>query len=260
MIDTKLLTQLRNVTGAGIADCKEALEEADNDIDQAVAILRKRGAIKANKKSDRDTNEGVIAQSLADHKVATVALASETDFAARDEEFIKTVNEFSKELLESTVDDFKKSAEAKIKDELTVKIGENLVLRVAEIVEGEVIGTYIHSNKKVAAVIALSSGSQELANDLAMQITAMSPRYIKPEDIPADEIDKEKDIYREQLKSEGKPAEMWEKIIPGKLSKFYQEVCLLNQTFIKDDKKKVQDIINESGDNIEVVKFSRYQI
>ena len=141
-----------------------------------------------------------------------------------------------------------------------VKLGENIQLSVADIIEGEVIGIYLHSNKKVAAVVVLNGGTQGLAAELAMQVTAMSPKYIKPEDIPVEEIAKEKEIYQEQLKAEGKPVGMWEKIIPGKLNKFYQEVCLIKQAYIKDDKISVENFIKQQGKEIEVVKFSRYQI
>lgn len=260
MIDTKSITNLRELTGAGIADCKLSLEESDGDLDKAVEIMRKKGVLKAAKKADRATNEGVIAIAKGDKKVATVGLACETDFVARTDDFIKTVDEFSAKLLEVGVEEFKNWADEKIKNELVVKIGENLQLVDAEIIEGEVIGTYLHSNKKVAAVVVASSGSQELVDDLAMQVTAMSPKYVKPEDIPAEVIEQEKGIYKEQLKSEDKPEAMWNKIIPGKLNKYYQEVCLLNQAFIKDDKMTVEALIKQQEAGTEVIKFSRYQI
>ncbi|MFA6254476.1 MAG: translation elongation factor Ts [Patescibacteria group bacterium] len=259
-LDTKLITQLRELTGAGIADCKEALTEADNSLDKAVEVLRKKGAIKAAKKSDRATKEGVIAILKAGNKAAVVGLACETDFVALNQDFIKAVDEFAQELLKRGSDEFKAWAKDKITNELVVKIGENIQLGDFEVLTGEILGIYLHSNKKVAAVVTMNSGSEKLATDLAMQVTAMSPKYIKPEDIPASEIAKEKEIYREQLKAEGKPEAMWEKIIPGKLNKYYQDVCLLKQTYIKDDKITVEKLIEQEGKGIEVVKFSRYQI
>ena len=260
MIDTKLITKLRELTGAGIVDCKAALEESDGDLDKAVEVLRKKGVLKAAKKSDRVTNEGVISIAKGDKKVAVVGLACETDFVARTDDFIKTVDEFSAKLLEVGEEEFKSWADEKIKNELVIKIGENLQLVNSEVTEGEVIGIYLHSNKKVAAVVVASAGSQEILNDLAMQVTAMSPKYVKPEDIPSEEIEQEKDIYREQLKSEDKPEAMWDKIIPGKLNKYYQEVCLLKQTFIKDDKLTVEDLVKQQADGVEIIKFFRYQI
>ncbi|MDX9892920.1 MAG: translation elongation factor Ts [Patescibacteria group bacterium] len=259
-IDTKLITKLRGLTGAGISDCKQVLEEALGDMDKAVELLRKKGAVKAAKKSERETKEGVIAMTQDGNRVAIAALACETDFVARNQDFIQAVSDFAKQLLALGQDDFKVWVQAKIKDELIVKIGENIQLVESEIIEGEVLGAYLHSNKKVASVVVLSGGSQELAIDLAMQVAAMSPKYVKPEDISSEEIEKEKEIYREQLKSEGKPEAMWEKIMPGKLNKYYQEVCLLNQPFIKEDKLSVQDYIKKQGEGIAIVKFSRYQI
>lgn len=260
MVETKLISQLRELTGAGIGDCKAALEEANGNIDQAIEVLRKKGAMKAAKKAERVTNEGVIAQVKTAGKVATVGLACETDFVARTQDFINTVNLYATKLMELGQDQFKTWAESNIKDELAVKIGENLQLTVAEIVDGPVIGAYLHSNKKIASVVLLKGGSESIANDLAMQVAAMSPKYIKPEDISQKEIDHEKEIYREQLKAEGKPEAMWEKIIPGKLNKFYQEVCLLNQAFIKDDKLTVEAWLQSQSPTITVGKFVRYSI
>jgi len=260
LIDTKLITELRAQTGAGIGDCKSALEEAGGDIPKAIEVLRKKGAIKAAKKSDRATKEGVISILKAGNKVAVVGLACETDFVALNEDFIKTAQEFAQELLKQGSEEFKNWAKDKITNELIVKIGENIQLTDFEILTGETLGIYLHSNKKVAAVVIMEGGNEELAVNLAMQVTAMLPRYIKPEDIPPAEIAKEKEIYREQLKAEGKPEAMWKKIILGKLNKYYQEVCLLKQPYIKDDKITVEKLIEQEGKGIEVIKFSRYQI
>src|SRR3989338_7830222 len=263
-IDTKLITKLRELTGAGIADCKIALEEVNGNLDQAVETLRKKGAVKAAKKAERSINEGVIAFNQVENKIAVVGLACETDFVAKNQDFINTVNDFAKKLLTTKQVEFEDFAREKIQNELMVKIGENIKLIFAEIISGELIGAYLHANKKVAAVVVLNAGKKELATDLAMQVTAMSPRHIKPQDIPVEELEKEKEIYRQQLKNEGKSEAMWEKIIPGKLNKFYEEVCLLNQPFIKDDKIKIIDLIKQesknTGQEVVVISFKRYQI
>ena len=259
-IDPKLIMELREKTGAGIVDCRQALMQANNNLDQAVEVLRQKGAIKAAKKSDRATKEGVMALASQADKIAVVGLACETDFVARTQDFIDVVKNFAQRLLTGNQAEFESWARQQIKDELAVKIGENIQLVAAQIFQGKVIGSYLHSNRKIASVVVLSAGSVGLANDLAMQVTAMSPKYIKPEDIPAAVIDKEKEIYREQLKAEKKPQAMWEKIIPGKLAKYYQEVCLLKQPYIKDDKIKVEDLIKPAGEGIQVVEFFRYQI
>ncbi|MFA6215396.1 MAG: translation elongation factor Ts [Patescibacteria group bacterium] len=259
-VDTKLITKLREITGAGIGDCKAALEEGDSNIDKAIEILRKKGAVKAAKKAERITKEGVIAIAKDGQKLAVVALACETDFAAINGEFINAADSLAKKLLAAGSDGFKESAEEFIKSELVVKIGENIQLTAAELIDGPVLGSYLHSNKKVASVVVLNSGSETLAADLAMQVAAMAPKYVKPEDILPAEIAKEKEIYREQLKGEGKPEAMWDKIIPGKLNKYYQEFCLIKQPFIKDDKITIEQLIKEQGGNIEVIKFFRFQI
>lgn len=255
MSDIKLVQELRSQTGAGIGDCQKALNEAGGDIKKAIEILRKQGSLKAAKKVERATKEGVIALAKGSGKVALVALACETDFVARNQDFINTANAFANELLNKNINEFKSWADQKIKDELVVKIGENIQLSNIEVVEGSVIGTYLHSNKKAAGVVVLSAGDEELANDLAMQVVAMEPKYISPSDIPAEELEKEKEIYREQMKNEGKPAGIIDKIINGKLQKYYEDVCLLNQAFIKDDEKKVEALIKEKGADIKVVKF-----
>jgi len=264
-IDVQTITKLRELTGAGLTDCKQALDESSGDIDKAIEILRKKGAIKAAKKSDRITKEGVIAIARTENKVAVFGLACETDFVALNRDFVAAVESFAQALLQSDdIDAFKIQTEEKIKNELVVKIGENIQLAAADVIEGEVLGVYLHSNKKVASVVSLSAGPKELAWELAMQATAMSPKYSKPEDVPALVVAKEKEIYREQLKAEGKPEAMWEKIIQGKLNKYYQEVCLTKQVFIKDDSLTVEKLMEkqaaETGTKIEVVKFVRYQI
>ncbi len=261
MADIKTITKLREQTGAGMMDCKKALTEAGDDYDKAIEILRKKGEAKAAKKADRDTKEGLIAMMENEKEVAVVGLACETDFVARNEDSKQAVEDYARDLLNSDADDFKARTEAKIKNELVVKIGENIQLSIVEKVAGEVIGTYLHSNKKVASVVVLNGGTSELAGEIAMQVAAMDPEYLNPEDVPAEVIEKEKDVYREQLKNEGKPEEMIEKILVGKLNKFYEEICLTKQAFIKDDKKKVEDYIKEqAGDDVKIEAYYRFSV
>ena len=258
MTDISQIKKLRDLTGAGMMDCQKALTETNDDMDKAVEALRKRGEKMAGKKADRAANEGVIAITGDDKKVAVMELNCETDFVARNEDFIASANEFVNKLLEVGVEEFKTWAEAKIKDELIVKIGENLKLGKVDIIEANVVGIYLHSNKKVATVVALSEGSVDLAKEIAMHATAMNPQYLKPEDVPSDILDKEKEIYQEQLKSEGKPADIMEKILIGKVNKFYQEVCLIKQMYVKDDKVSIEKLLADSGASIE--KFTRYAL
>jgi len=259
-VDTQAITKLREITGAGIVDCKTALEEVGGDIDKAIEIMRKKGAIKAAKKSDRVTKEGVIAFAKKDDKVAVVGLACETDFVARNQDFIGSVSDLAAKLLElDNIEEFRTWAEEKIKNELVVKIGENLQLAVVDIVQGSVLGCYLHSNKKIASVVVLDKGTQDLALDVAMQVVAMSPKCLKPEEVDSDELKKEKEIYRVQLKNEGKPEAMWDKIVEGKVNKFYTDVCLLKQAFIKDDKKSIEKLLAENNAAV-IEDYKRYQI
>ncbi len=255
-IDLNTISQLRGQTGAGIADCKKALEEANGDINLAIEVLRKKGEIKASKKADRATKEGVISLAKEDNKVSVVSVACETDFVAKNEDFINTVNDFAQKALSMPEVEFKSWAEGVIKNELVVKIGENLVLNDYAVMQGETIGSYLHFNKKTCALISLEGGSVDLANDIAMHATAMAPKWLKPEDVPSEIIEKEKEIYSEVLKKEGKPEQILNKIIEGKLAKFYEDNCLLNQYFVKDDSKKISEILGEA----KIKEYKRFQI
>ncbi|MFA6307916.1 MAG: translation elongation factor Ts [Patescibacteria group bacterium] len=253
----ELIKEIRQITGAGISDVKKALDEA-GDREKAIEILRKRGQKIAAKKADREVKEGVIAFSKQGNKVAVVALACETDFVAKNEDFQTAVGELANKLMEMGKTDFESWATKFIQDELIVKIGENLVLTNFDIFVGEVVGTYLHSNNKVASVVVLKGGSESLAKDIAMHATAMAPKYLKPEDVPAEIVAKEKEIYTEQLQKEGKPKEVLAKILEGKVNKFYTDVCLLKQAYIKDDKKSIEKLLEENKATIE--KFQYYSL
>ncbi|MFA6919253.1 MAG: translation elongation factor Ts, partial [Patescibacteria group bacterium] len=188
-------------------------------------------------------------------KCAAVVLVCETDFVSRGEDFQNVATEMAQKLLTSDESEFKSWADTKVK-ELVLKIGENIQLADFGIVEGEMLGRYVHHNKKVAAIVALDGGSEQVANDVAMQAVAMAPKYLTPEDIPVEVIEKEKEIYKELLQKEGKPEAIWDKIMEGKLAKFYEENCLNNQVYIKDDAKKIKDIL----DGAVIKKFVRYQV
>ena len=254
----ELIKEIRQITGAGMSDVNKALKEADGDRDKAIEILRKRGQKIAAKKSDREVKEGVIAFEQKDNKVAIVALACETDFVAKNEDFQTAVQGLATKLMELGKEEFATWASKHVQDELIVKIGENLQLANFDIFEGEVVGTYLHSNNKAASVIVLKGGNEELAKDIAMHATAMAPKYLVPEDVPTEVIDKEKEIYTEQLKKEGKPAEVIVKILEGKVNKFYTEVCLIKQTYVKDDKKSIEKLLEENNATIE--NFGYYSL
>jgi len=252
----ELIKKIREATGAGIQDVKKALDEASGDENKAVEILRKSGQKIAAKKAERSTNEGVIAIAREGSKIAVAALACETDFVARNDNFIAAADSFAKKLLVEGEAGFKDWAEEEIKKDLIVKIGENINLTDFAVFEGEVMDSYLHSNNKIASVVILEGGTEEQAREVAMHVAAMSPSYLKPEDVPAQEIDKEKEIYKEQLSKEGKPAEMMEKILEGKVQKFYTEVCLIKQPFIKDDKMSVEKFLGE----VKIKEFRRFSL
>lgn len=250
----ELIKQLREITGAGMVDCKKALDEANNDVQAAVAILRKRGIAKAAKRTGRETNEGVVKVAINDNKneAYILSLSSETDFVARNEKF----QEFADSVLKLAMDKKVANLESLLSMELangTVKedldslsgtIGEKMGLAAYGRVMGPSVAAYSHLGGKIAVVVALDqAGKEDVANDIAMQIAATDPKYLEPSEVKADELEREKDIYKEQLLKEGKPEAMIEKILLGKLAKYYSEVCLIEQEFIKDDKKKIKDIL-----------------
>ncbi len=255
------ISRLREMTGAGISDCRNALIEAQGDFDRAIEALRKKGELKAAKKFGRTAAEGVVAIAARAGLAGAVVLNSETDFVARNQDFIKAADQLADQLLEiEDSEEFKRQAEEKIKKELIVKIGENIKLGDFGKFTGPNVGGYLHANRKFAALAVLSGGSSELAKEVALQAAAMAPRYLKPSEIEPAVLEKEKEIYRQQLKDQGKPEEIMEKIIEGKLKKFYQEVCLVNQEYVRDDQKTIADLLTEAGSGIEILKFRRFQV
>lgn len=253
------IRKLRDLTGAGIVDCKKALDEANGDLDTAVEIIRKKSGAKAAKKADRDTNEGLIEiiVSSDNKKVSVAKVLCETDFVARNDDFKNFAIEVAKA-------GFEGGSEAKFnesKEAMIMKIGENLTFGGGDVLEGEYIATYKHSNNKVATVIVFNKAiDAQLGTDLAMQVTAMNPTCISPEEVPSTDKEREENIYREQLMKEGKPAEMIENILKGKINKYYEDVCLLKQGFIKEDKKKVEDVLKEADPEVKILKFVRYSL
>ena len=258
IMSLELIKEIRQITGAGISDVKKALDEAAGDREKTIEILRKKGQKIAAKKSDREIKEGVIALAQSADKLALVSLGCETDFVARNEDFQQAVSQLAEKLLALGKDEFSAWANQYIQDELIVKIGENLNLLDFEIFEQGIFDFYLHSNRKIAAVVVLSQGEKEIAKEVAMHIAAMAPKYLSADEIPAEEIAKEKEVYQEQLLGEGKPAEMIDKIMPGKIKKYQEEVCLLEQPYIKDDKKSVEQFLADNQAKIE--RFAYYSL
>ena len=263
----ELIKQLREMTGAGMVDCQKALKEANNDLEAAVDILRKKGIAKAAKRTDRDTNEGVIKVGTNDANTEAyiVELNSETDVVSRNEKF----QEFADQVLGLIKNNKPANLEELLSlkmsvgtvqedlDNLSGTIGEKMSVKRFEVVSGETVSAYSHLGGKIGVLIALDkAGQAELAADLAMQVAAASPKYLNSSEVNPEELAREKEIYKEQLIKEGKPEAMIEKILEGKAAKYYSEVCLIDQEYIKDDKKKVRDILG--GANI--LKFVRYSL
>lgn len=262
------VNKLRQQTGAGMMDCRKALVESDGDFEQAVDYLRKKGQKVAALRSDRETKEGVIiAKTAADGKSGViVGLGCETDFVAKNEDFvkfaqsivdlalssgIKTVEELNAAPLDgATVAD-------KVNDQVA-KIGEKITLNKFEFVEAGSVTSYIHGNFRMGVLVAFSKPvSEEVGKDIAMQIAAMNPIAVDAEGVPADLIAREREIAVEQVKAEGKPAEMAEKIAAGKVNKFFKESTLLPQAFVKDNNKSVADYLKSVDADLKVVGFKR---
>lgn len=258
-VDTKTLLELRKITGAGMNDCHIALEESQGDIQNAIKILRKKGAVAAAKKSDRTVCEGVIALAFSHDKKdgSIIQIHCETDFVAKNSEFMDFAQHIAKTGL--TGDSYAEFEHSK--DALILKLGENITLQRLEKIHGEYLEGYIHSNKKVGALVSFSVGlHSEVAHDIAMHIAASNPASLAPEDIPTDIIEKQKEIFRNDSQFENKPLEIVEKIIQGKLQKFYQEKCLLLQPFIKDDSVSVHDYLKQTSPGVKIIQFIRFQV
>jgi len=255
--------ELRDRTGLGMMECKKALVEAEGDIERAIDDLRKSSGLKAAKKAGRTAAEGVVLVNVADDGKRAMALEvnSETDFVARDENFLAFAREVLATAFERGETDIAKLMDGELeskREALVQKIGENISVRRAVVVEGDVVGGYVHSNNKLAAIVALSGGSDELARDLAMHVTAVNPRVVKPEDMPQEEVDREKDIIRAQPDMEGKPEEIVEKMMTGRISKFLKEHSLLEQPFVKDPDQKVSALVKSAG--ADILSFVRMEV
>lgn len=276
--------KLREMTGAGMLDCKKALEETGGDVEKAKEILRKKGLAKAEKKASRETKEGVIHAHISEDrkKGALIELNCETDFVARNEEFkslaediavhiVSTEENANKEgdgdsvINQSFYKDSSKTVGDLIKEAIA-KIGENIRLtRFCRYDTEGFLHSYIHGGGRIGVLLDFSAGELSddvlrAVQDVAMQIAAMRPEFVSVSSIPAEVLEKEREILREQTKAEGKPEHIIDKIVEGKLKKFYQEKVLLEQAFIKDDKKSVGKFLEESGLGIEIKRFCRFEL
>lgn len=267
-ITAGMVKELRERTGLGMMDCKKALTEADGDMDKAIDDLRKASGIKAAKKASRVAAEGVVLTKIAEdgNYGIIIEVNSETDFAARDDNFLGFAQR-ALELAYSNSDaDVAGLLDAGLEDArsaLVQKIGENCNVRRVERLrssDGKLgnVESYVHSNNKIAVLISLNGGDEALARDVAMHIAAVNPLVIKAEDVPAEEIEKETEIYSAQARESGKPEEIIEKMISGRLRKFVAEVSLLEQPFVKDPDVTVGKLLKDA--DASVVQFVRFEV
>jgi len=264
-ISTLLVKELRERTGLGMMDCKKALQAADGDIEKAIEDLRKESGLKAAKKAGRTAAEGLVLTKIADDGSYGVVIEvnSETDFAARNDTFVDFANTvletvFSKK--EPNVDTLLAAGLEQERLALIQNIGENISVRRANLVEVEnsTVGSYVHSNNKIAVLVALKGGDEELAKDVAMHVAAVNPMVVQAEDVPAEVLSKESEIYTAQAAESGKPADIVEKMVSGRLRKFVEEVSLMDQAFVKDPDIKIGKLVKDAG--AEIISFIRYEV
>lgn len=264
-ISTTLVKELRERTGLGMMECKKALETSGGDIELAIENLRKVSGLKAAKKAGRTAAEGIVAIKIAADNSSGLILEvnSETDFVARDENFINFANAVLNKAFDAKQTDVAALMDGELenaREALVQKIGENISVRRATLVgaAGSVVGGYVHSNNRIAVVVELSGGTVELARDIAMHVAASSPQVVNPDDMAAEVIEKEKEIIRAQPDMAGKPSEIVEKMIGGRISKFLKEVSLVEQPFVKDPEITVGNLAKKAG--AKVLRFVRFEV
>ena len=269
MVDAKTVAELRAKTGAGMMDCKKALSETNGDINAAIDYLREKGIAKAAKKESRIAAEGLANVYINGNKAVILEVNSETDFVSKNEEFTSMLDTIGKTILNSNAKTVEEALElpcedGTIKDLIiakTAKIGEKLSLRRIKVVEktnDETFGSYLHMGGKIAVLTVLTGTNEEVAKDVAMQAAAMKPEFVREDEIPTDRVEKERAIFKEQAMNEGKPAEIAEKMVEGRLKKFFKEICLVSQSFIKNGDIDVATYVKNNGG--EVKSMIRYEV
>ncbi len=261
--------ELRDKTGAGMLDCKKALEACNGNMSEAVDWLREKGISKAAKKESRVAAEGLCKIEVKDNKAVILEVNSETDFVAKNEEFTNFVDYLATTIINNNLktredvlsfDDNGETVESKLVS-LTAKIGEKISFRRCELVEKEenqVFGSYLHMGGKIGALVVLENTKEEVAKDVAMHIAAMAPVCVTRENVPVDLVEHESKVIKEQVMNEGKPADIAEKMVVGRLNKFYKEICLEEQEFIKDSSVTVGNYVKNNGGSI--VLMIRYAV
>ena len=261
-ISASQVKELREKTGLGLMDCNKALEEANGDLELAIEELRKTSGVKASKKSGRSAADGLIGILSKNSNIFMIEVNCETDFVARDQSFIEftsnTLNDYS-ERPDSSLEELLQNGVEENREKLVQKLGENIVVRRIDKTSGSsVAGSYLHSNKKIGCLVSLEGGDMSLANDIAMHAAATDPMAISPSDIPSETVEKEREIFRAQSEDTGKPPEIVEKMIEGKVSNFLSEVSLTEQDFVKDPNQKISKLLDDN--NATILSFTRFEV
>ena len=269
MITAAMVKELRDLTNAGLSDCKKALEATNGNKEEAINWLREKGIAKAAKKSDRIAAEGIAAILVKGNDAAIIEVNSETDFVAKNDTFKALVNEILETIINSDAKTMEevlelKTSEGTINDLIiskTATIGEKLSLRRFERItkeDNETFGSYIHMGGKIAVLTVVSDVAEDVAKDISMHAAAMKPLYVTKEEVPAEEIEKERVVLKEQAMNEGKPAEIAEKMVEGRIRKYYEEICLEEQAFVKEPSISVGKYASNNGGKI--VSMTRYEV
>lgn len=266
-MNTSLIKELRDLSGAGLMDCKKALEASNNDIDEAIDYLRKKGISKAAKKADRVAAEGLSTVVIDGNNASIVEVNCETDFVAKNEKFVNLVNKIADLIVKNDVKTMEEAMslsteEGTLNDTIvnfTATIGEKISFRrFARLskTDSQNFGSYIHMGGRIAVLTLLEGADEETAKDVSMHAAAMRPSYVKREDVPAEEVERETSVLKEQAMNEGKPVEIAEKMVNGRINKFYKEICLEEQDFVKDSDMTVGAFVkSKNGSIVNMVRF-----
>lgn len=268
-ITASMVKELRETSGAGMMDCKKALSECNGNMDEAMNYLREKGIAKSAKKESRIAAEGLANIFIKGNKAVILEVNSETDFVSKNQEFVNMINVIGQSLLKSNAKTLEEANNVETENgkiseyiiAMVAKIGEKLSLRRFEIVtknDDEVFGSYLHMGGRIASLTLGKGVSEEVAKEVAMQAAAMKPLYLNVENVPVEVVENERKVQKELAMNEGKPADIAEKMVEGRIKKFYKEICLIEQPFIKDGDISVKDYADKNGG--EIIKMIRYEV
>ena len=272
MFTSKDVMELRKKTGAGVADCQKALKETDGDMEKAIDFLREKGIATAAKKASRIAAEGVVAAKIAGNVGALVEVNCETDFVAKGEQYLSFVDSVADFVIANDLADNEALIEAKKEETIaaTAKIGEKIAIRrfAKFTTEAGIVESYIHMGGKVGVLVEVEGctcdGAKELAHDVALQIAAAKPLYLNAAEVPAEVLEHEKEILRAQALNEGKPAQIVDRMVEGRVKKYYEDACLLNQAFVKDPSMTIEKLVKSVGDKmgktLSIKRFVRFEM